>query len=395
MLYILLIIILTLFALLLTLFVAGSMYWAYEAKNRGFSVKTIQRKSQTSVISINQNYVTFIPGQTDLVDSKLPTVALVGNSGHIITNNFITQRKKEITRGIKSKVGEVVAKDKVAVDSFVYQHNPSQSLSLEYKEITYESELGPMTAWHIPAESKKWVVGVHGHRSNMRESLRLVPTFNSLGINVLLINYRNDPNQPEDPQKIHTFGIREWKDLESAVRYIKTYDPDDISLLGHSMGGGIIMKYLFESKNASEVSKVILESPTLDLNQIIVNQAEQLTFMPHMMLLSAKFFLSKMLNFTKDFLIRLSLIRKSFVNKSYKEILRKIQHFRKKQELFKHFRIWVFKIQFLDENIFFGSGFFLYRSEIFQRFQKSYLENHASKLKIRKIPNAKFFYKCC
>ena len=300
MLYILLFVFLALFALLLTLFVAGSMYWAYEAKNRGFSVKTIQRKSQTSVISINQNYVTFIPGQTDLVDSKLPTVALVGNSGHIITNNFITQRKKEITRGIESKVGEVVAKDKVAVDSFVYQHNPSQSLSLEYKEITYESELGPMTAWHIPAESKKWVVGVHGHRSNMRESLRLVPTFNSLGINVLLINYRNDPNQPEDPQKIHTFGSREWKDLESAVRYIKTYDPDDISLLGHSMGGGIIMKYLFESKNASDVSKVILESPTLDLNQIIANQAEQLTFMPHTMLLSAKFFLSKMLKIGWD-----------------------------------------------------------------------------------------------
>ena len=300
MLYILLFVVLALFALLLTLFVAGSIYWAYEAKNRGFSVKTIQRRSQTTVISINQNYVTFIPGQTDLVESKLPTVALVGNSGHIITNSFITQRKKEITRGIESKIGEVVAKDKISVDSFVYQDNPSQSLSLKYKEITYKSELGPITAWHIPAESKKWVVGVHGHRSNMRESLRLVPTFRSLGINVLLINYRNDPNQPEDPQKIHTFGITEWKDLESAVRYIKTYNPDEISLLGHSMGGGIIMKYLLESKTSSEISKVILESPTLDLNQIIASQAQQLTFMPHIMLLSAKFFLSKMLKISWD-----------------------------------------------------------------------------------------------
>ena len=130
MLYILLFVVLALFALLLTLFVAGSIYWAYEAKNRGFSVKTIQRRSQTTVISINQNYVTFIPGQTDLVESKLPTVALVGNSGHIITNSFITQRRKKITRGIESKVGEVVAGDKVVVDSFVYQHNQSQSLSL-------------------------------------------------------------------------------------------------------------------------------------------------------------------------------------------------------------------------------------------------------------------------
>ena len=300
MLYILLFVVLASSVLSLTFFAAGSIYWACEARNRGFSVKTIQSRSQTSVISINQNYVTFIPEQTDLVDSQLPIVTLVGNSGHIITYSYITQRRKKITRGIKSKVGEVVAGDKVAVDSFVYQHNPSQSLSLEYKEITYKSELGPMSAWHIPAESKKWVIGVHGHRSNMRESLRLVPTFNSLGINVLLINYRNDPNQPEDPQKIHSFGIREWKDLESAVRYIKTYNPDEISLLGHSMGGGIIMKYLLESKTSSEVSKVILESPTLDLNQIIASQAQQLTFMPHIMLLSAKFFLSKMLKISWD-----------------------------------------------------------------------------------------------
>ena len=88
--------------------------------------------------------------------------------------------------------------------------------------------------------------------------------------------------------------------MESAVRYIKTYNPDEISLLGHSMGGGIIMKYLLESKTSSEVSKVILESPTLDLNQIIANQAQQLTFMPHIMLLSAKFFLSKMLKISWD-----------------------------------------------------------------------------------------------
>ena len=117
MLYILLFVVLASSVLSLTLFVAGSIYWACEARNRGFSVKTIQRRSQTTVISINQNYVTFIPGQTDLVESKLPTVALVGNSGHIITNSFITQRKKEITRGIESKIGEVVAKDKISVAS--------------------------------------------------------------------------------------------------------------------------------------------------------------------------------------------------------------------------------------------------------------------------------------
>ena len=60
------------------------------------------------------------------------------------------------------------------------------------------------------------------------------------------------------------------------------------------------MKYLLESKNSSEISRVILESPTLDLNQIITSQAQQLKFMPYIMLLSAKFFLSKMLKIGWD-----------------------------------------------------------------------------------------------
>ena len=51
------------------------------------------------------------------------------------------------------------------------------------------------------------------------------------------------------------------------------------------------------------------------------------------------------------------------------------------------------QIFFHFEKICFWFYFLLYRSEIFQRFQKSYLENHASKLKIRKIANAKFFHK--
>ena len=51
------------------------------------------------------------------------------------------------------------------------------------------------------------------------------------------------------------------------------------------------------------------------------------------------------------------------------------------------------KICAKNKKIFFRIYFLLYRSEISQRFQKSYLENYASKVKIRKVPNAKFLYK--
>ena len=50
-----------------------------------------------------------------------------------------------------------------------------------------------------------------------------------------------------------------------------------------------------------------------------------------------------------------------------------------------------FDIFFNLENIYFLMDFFLYRSEIFPRFQKSYLENRAVSLNIRKTKKLSFF----
>ena len=62
-------------------------------------------------------------------------------------------------------------------------------------------------------------------------------------------------------------------------------------------------------------------------------------------------------------------------------------------DLEKIFFGFLHRVFFHFEKIFFRIYFLLYRSEISQRFQKSYLENYASKVKIRKVPNAKFLYK--
>ena len=66
------------------------------------------------------------------------------------------------------------------------------------------------------------------------------------------------------------------------------------------MGGGIVIKYLLESENCSKIKNIILESPTLDLNQIIANQAKSLKFMPGFLLISSKFFLAFMLKIRWD-----------------------------------------------------------------------------------------------
>tara|TARA_A100001037_G_scaffold37014_2_gene28649 strand:+ start:721 stop:1866 length:1146 start_codon:yes stop_codon:yes gene_type:complete len=283
------------------IFLGASIYWACIAKTRGFSVHgNSEPLRDIRIISIDNNYITFIPSSASETNSKLPTISLVGNYGHVVTNHFIKQKDEEITRGIKCQIGELKPGEKVGIDLFVYQGDPYESFSLKYKQITYESELGKIKAWHIPARSKNWVICVHGHRSDLRESFRLTPTFVSLNLNVLFINYRNDEEQPVDPQKIHTFGIREWLDLEGAVKHIQSLDTEEISILGHSMGGGIVIKYLLESENCSKIKNIILESPTLDLNQIIANQAKNLKFMPGFLLISSKFFLAFMLKIRWD-----------------------------------------------------------------------------------------------
>lgn len=110
--------------------------------------------------------------------------------------------------------------------------------------------------------------------------MRFVPTFQKCGLNVLLSDYRNDENAPIDKGGYHMFGLTEWPDLESAVNFCKANGAEKIFLMGHSMGGAILMKYLLESPTASIISGAILESPALDLNKIIEMKAAEIPLLP-------------------------------------------------------------------------------------------------------------------
>ena len=103
----------------------------------------------------------------------------------------------------------------------------------------------------------------------------MLPVVTELGLPSLVITYRNDEGVPQNPDGLHWFGLTEWEDLEGAVKYALGREAEGVVLIGYSMGGGIVTKFLYESPLAEKVRGVVLDSPMLDFGATIDHGASQ------------------------------------------------------------------------------------------------------------------------
>ena len=223
-------------------------------------------------------------------------VGLVSREGSLIANGPVIHQQDKITRSVVSTNGNIQQGDRIRADVFIHQKNPKCSIGLDYSEVKFRSELGDLGAWVISGEGETWMVCVHGHRSNRRESLRFSPLFESMGLNQMLIKYRNDVDSPVDRGGYHMFGLTEWRDLEAAVAYVINQGAKNIFILGHSMGGSIALQFILKSNLRSHVNGIVLESPALDLNGIITAKAKALPFPITTLLPPIKKMVSKLVN---------------------------------------------------------------------------------------------------
>ena len=163
------------------------------------------------------------------------------------------------------------------VSSYIYPHDPYRAFGIEYEVVQYETSLGSQDAWRIEGRGNTWVIFVHGLRGGPGDGLALVPILWDLEVPSLFITYRNDEGQPRDPGGIHQFGATEWRDLHAAVEYAHAQlGAEKVVLIGISMGGAIIMKFLYESPLANAVTGAVLDSPVLDFNRTVDYGARQL-----------------------------------------------------------------------------------------------------------------------
>jgi predicted alpha/beta-fold hydrolase len=139
----------------------------------------------------------------------------------------------------------------------------------------YRGPLGPMKAWLVPTpNSTKWTIAVHGIGANKTEMLRFVKPVQAAGSTMLIINYRNDPDNPKSPDGYYHLGDTEWQDLEAAVHYAKDSGAAEVQLYGISLGGSVIENYLRRSSDVpkTNITKVVLDSPALNWSEVLKHQ---------------------------------------------------------------------------------------------------------------------------
>lgn len=155
------------------------------------------------------------------------------------------------------------------LDPFAYFGDPHTALGLPFEEVRYQSDIGEFPAWLVAAGGDTWAILAHGKGASRMETLRILPTLAAHEVTALAITYRNDPGTPLDPSGRYGHGSTEWRDLEGAVRYAQEHGARRLLLIGYSMGGAVVISFLYESPLAAEVSGVILDSPELDLGGAI------------------------------------------------------------------------------------------------------------------------------
>lgn len=123
------------------------------------------------------------------------------------------------------------------------------------------------TAGEDPAAQQlpgPWAIMVHGRGAQRMEAIRALDTAQRMGLNSLLISYRNDREAPASPDGRYGLGFTEWKDVQLAISYAKLRGATRIVLFGWSMGGAICLQTADLSIYRADIAGMVLTGPVVD-----------------------------------------------------------------------------------------------------------------------------------
>lgn len=90
--------------------------------------------------------------------------------------------------------------------------------------------------------TNNWVIGLHGWTENKWLGLRLVKHFYDNGYNVITYDARNHGKSSSIPT---TIGYKEKDDLYEVIQYLnQNYKPQNIGIIGNSMGGATVIEFI-------------------------------------------------------------------------------------------------------------------------------------------------------
>ena len=209
--------------------------------------------------------------------------------GHAKVGPLLAEDEDTVTRRLSGYDGYLVPGREVAVDD-VYIGDPRQARGLPYAEVGIPGELGTMPAWLVPTRTstpgapsdstggRTWAIFVHGINGTRQSGLALAPLLRDLGMPALYVTYRDDLGAPAGPDGHHHMGLTEWRDLQAAVRYAVAHGARRVVLIGISMGGSIVARFMELSPLAERVQAIVFDAPALNWKRILEFNAEEMGF---------------------------------------------------------------------------------------------------------------------
>lgn len=165
---------------------------------------------------------------------------------------------------------------RIIEDGFTPQPDPIAVPSGGYdlEEVVYQSPLGEMDAWHLPAAGTTWVIHIHGLNATPAEPEVLFEPLQDAGYPQLAITYRNDEGQPQDPSGYFGYGATEWEDILGAFEFARANGAQDIVLAGYSTGASHALSYAFRH-NFEEIAGIITDSANVDMGWTVDYRGSQ------------------------------------------------------------------------------------------------------------------------
>ncbi len=176
---------------------------------------------------------------------------------------------QQVVRQFTAFTGDLNTGDMARLEGAAFTGDPRQAFAIPFQEVRYTSPLGEFDAWYVEGKANTWVIFVHGRNAPLREGLRILPAIVEVGYPALFINYRNDDGALPSPNGLHRYGQSEWQDLEGAVSYALQHGAQDVVLVGFSMGGAIVINFLYQSGLGDKARGIILDAPMINFNETI------------------------------------------------------------------------------------------------------------------------------
>jgi len=260
----------TITLLLLLFIVGGGWYFSGLIRDDALLVDQEEPGYDYTVTGVSAESITFalpVDPAADLVSDE--TLGVRWDGGYGLSGKVISRSGSAIAKAFMLVTGDLPeAGVHVALEGHAVPPDPTDA-GIAYETVQYRSAFGEFDAWLIEGHRSTWAVFVHGRGATRHEGFRILPAFQERGIPTLLIQYRNDQGAPTTGDRLATFGVDEWADLEGAVRYALAHGASDVILVGFSMGGAISLSMLYESDLADSVRAVLLDSPALELGAMV------------------------------------------------------------------------------------------------------------------------------